>query len=305
MIANWSSIMDFLDKYLELVIALLTVLVGGSAGLIIKLKIKKGDCNSKSIKVQNETQVNNSPDATTVSFNNSNNNIVNINPQDAASHPANTSVAYEENKKHFFKFTLEEIQKRINILIIDNDEESLQNLKKTLKKNWKVQSIKDLSNYESKKLKNSQIVCIDIHDVGQTLGYENGVQLLEGIAKKYPNKKLILYSAVSSFDNLFEKALTFADKSVSKNNQPEFLAAVECSAKDLFTEEKCISFLLDKYHSLHIIAEDITFGFFSEVIYRAINKEGVVESEQISNALHISGEKAELIAQTIQELLKK
>lgn len=130
MIANWSSIMDFLDKYLELVIALLTVLVGGSAGLIIKLKIKKGDCNSKSIKVQNETQVNNSPDATTVSFNNSNNNIVNINPQDAASHPANTSVAYEENKKHFFKFTLEEIQKRINILIIDNDEESLQNLKK-------------------------------------------------------------------------------------------------------------------------------------------------------------------------------
>jgi cyclic pyranopterin phosphate synthase len=43
MIANWSSIMDFLDKYLELVIALLTVLVGGSAGLIIKLKIKKGD----------------------------------------------------------------------------------------------------------------------------------------------------------------------------------------------------------------------------------------------------------------------
>ena len=30
------------------------------------------------------------------------NNIVNINPQDAASHPANTSVAYEENKKHFY-----------------------------------------------------------------------------------------------------------------------------------------------------------------------------------------------------------
>ena len=296
--------MEYFDKYWEFIIAILAAILG--VGLTIKLKFKKKDCYNKNTGIQQNIENKSSPGATSLSINQSSNVTVNVNTNGSgAEEQKKNSPFFEEKKIIFHKFTIEEIQKRVNILIIDDDNDSLFDLKNILQKNWHVKSIDDLHDYNSKNLKNAHIVCIDIHGVGKKMGHSNGVKLLQGIAEKYPNKKLILYSAVSSFDNIFEKALEFADKSVSKNNIPEFMATVESLAKDLFSVEKCISSLYSNFSRLKIISEDISLTFFSNAIYSAIDADMLVDKKKIMDSLHISCEKSALIAQTIQELLKE
>ena len=304
--------MNFFTQFWKEIIA--TFLSIASAGFIIKklLIFKKNISkteNKENIINTPKTSVEKSPRATAISFNNSNNNTINLLQKPNPCGDGNIKNSSERKTANIFfefpVFSLDEIKKKVSILMIDDDKEDLVSLKDYLKKEWKVYSITDLDNYKNTLLEKSQIICIDIHGVGITLGLDNGVKLLEGIAQRYPNKKLILYSAVSSFDNMFEKALRFADESVSKSDFTDFSSAIEHSAQELFSGKRCILFLYNKYQKLKIIPEGMSIDMFSTVIYSAIDKRRRIDINKIMSGLNITYESAAHIVQAIQQCIGK
>ena len=304
-------LVQYFSKIVIAVISLLTVLCGGA--YVVKIAITKK--KMQFVGNENKTKINDGHrnsnvdmDATsgtvcdnqTISIAGSPNAQVHIHAtqtENSSSEKSNEST--NSNEFIFKKYDLSEIRKRIKILIIDNDIEGIASLRKYLEEEWQVDAIKDLDHYSNSRLLASQIICVDIHDVGVALGYNDGVGLIKGIATKYPNKKLILYSAIASYGDLFEEALAYADKTVSKNNRTEFSSAIERLAKELFNGDKCIDSLYDKCKLVKCLPEGLTRKEFTQCIHAAIDENGNVNADSINGSLKTGEAVAQLISDTI------
>lgn len=88
--------------------------------------------------------------------------------------------------------------------------------------------IKDVDNLDSIIVAKSQILFVDIHGVGNKLDFKDeGLGLALSLKKKYPNKKIIIYSTESKGDR-FHEALRRVDTFLSKNADPfEFQQLIE------------------------------------------------------------------------------
>ena len=88
--------------------------------------------------------------------------------------------------------------------------------------------MKDIDNLDSDMLMNSHILFVDINGVGIKLDFKDeGLGLANAIKKKYPNKKVVIYSSDEK-GNRFHKALRNVDDFLSKNAEPfEFQDIIE------------------------------------------------------------------------------
>lgn len=86
------------------------------------------------------------------------------------------------------------------------------------KAGWKRISItKDIDRLDSDKLKQADIIFVDIQGVGKLLEFSlEGLGLMKAIKERYPTKKLILYSAVPSHD-IFAEGIDYADARLRKS----------------------------------------------------------------------------------------
>lgn len=86
------------------------------------------------------------------------------------------------------------------------------------KQGWVHTSImKDLKNFEAPKFKEANVVFVDIQGVGKDMGFgQEGLGLADAIKEKFPDKKVVIYSAEKTGDR-FHKALQKADASLSKD----------------------------------------------------------------------------------------
>lgn len=141
--------------------------------------------------------------------------------------------------------SIEQLQKQTKVLLIDDDEPT--ELRMMLRKSgWTVLYMEDLDSLESKKLKESQIICIDIMGVGKCLQVENGMELVKDIKNKYPEKKIILYSSVSQQD-IFSDAIDYVDKRIRKQSSLlPFATAVEERAIKTFNLEDALNYAYSK-----------------------------------------------------------
>lgn len=126
------------------------------------------------------------------------------------------------------KRSLESYKNDTKILFIDDDAR-FKVAKILAKSGWVyTKLIKDASTLDDSDIINANILFIDVQGVGVEMGFtDEGLGLALAIKEKYPEKKVVIYSAETKGDR-FHAALRRADSFLPKNADPyEFQKIVE------------------------------------------------------------------------------
>ena len=168
-----------------------------------------------------------------ISNNNNTENSNNISNNDNTIINNNINMGMSENGETKLFKTVTEAQNNIKILFIDDDTKfKVVNILKN--SGWKnTRIIKDVSNLNSSGIKETDIFFVDIQGVGKKLSFQDeGLGLANALKDKYKNKKIVIYSTVSSGDR-FHEALNKADGRLSKNADPfQFQQLIESLSVD-------------------------------------------------------------------------
>lgn len=124
--------------------------------------------------------------------------------------------------------TLQDYKNETKILFIDDDTK-FKAAKILSKSGWvHTKLIKDAETLEIQDIIEADILFIDVQGVGIAMGFnDEGLGLALAVKKKYPQKKIIVYSA-ETHGNRFHEALRKADNFLAKNADPyEFQQIVE------------------------------------------------------------------------------
>lgn len=124
---------------------------------------------------------------------------------------------------------VEERQKAMTRLLFIDDNYLEYKIISILKKaGWvNTKAIKDVTDLDDSKVIEADIIFVDINGVGVTLFEDQGLGLASALKKKYPSKKIILYSAETTGDR-FHKALKEVDSCLPKNAEPfQFINLIE------------------------------------------------------------------------------
>lgn len=126
------------------------------------------------------------------------------------------------------KKSLDEFKNETRILFVDDDAR-FKVVKILAQSGWvHTKLIKDCKTLDERDVVDAHILFIDVQGVGVALGFsDEGLGLALAIKEKYPNKKVIIYSAETKGDR-FHDALRKADSFLPKNADPyEFQRIVE------------------------------------------------------------------------------
>ena len=132
----------------------------------------------------------------------------------------------------------EGIRVQTNILFIDDDKrfKIVSILKKAGWKNTSFLPDADVKDINTEKIRNAHIIFVDIKGVGQTMYKDEGLGLVVDLKKKYPQKKVVIYSAIPEH-SLFHDAIKLADDQISKNSQPAvFVSLIETLAEEIWKD---------------------------------------------------------------------
>lgn len=152
-----------------------------------------------------------------------NTNNIEINVSERNHRSAEESTNVSGRKKN-----LEEYKNETRILFVDDDAQ-FKVVKILTQSGWvHTKLIKDCKTLEERDVVNAQLLFIDVQGVGVAMGFhDEGLGLALAIIEKYPNKKVIIYSAETNGDR-FHEALRKADSFLPKNADPyEFQRIVE------------------------------------------------------------------------------
>lgn len=132
---------------------------------------------------------------------------------------------------------IDSLKSKVKILFIDDDKKF--NVVKILKDSGykNTTSVVDIKNLDEPIVKEANIYFIDINGVGKLLKCENeGLDLALMLKQKYPNKKIVIYSA-NKVNNAFHEAWDKCDFKLEKNALPyQFQLLVEKYTLELFSK---------------------------------------------------------------------
>lgn len=154
-----------------------------------------------------------------------NNNIKVLNTKPSSEKNSNGSNGHNSRYKEITR-----------ILFVDDDVKfKVVNILK--KAGWiNTKSKKDIVNLDDNDAKESDIIFVDINGVGTELFQDQGLGLAYALKTKYPEKKIVIYSAESNGDR-FHKAFRITDDCLSKNAEPyEFIHLVETFSNEIFAK---------------------------------------------------------------------
>lgn len=114
------------------------------------------------------------------------------------------------------------------ILFIDDNHTDFNMVSILKKAGWpNTRAVKDLTDLDDLKAREASIIFVDINGVGNQMFEDQGLGLAAALKDKYPEKKIILYSADPT-GNRFDKKLKKVDDSLAKNAEPyEFISLIE------------------------------------------------------------------------------
>ena len=138
----------------------------------------------------------------------------------------NNNLASSNNEKKVSNVVKDKSD--IRILFVDDEHTKFRMVSILKKSGWKnTNSIKDIKDLDDYKVKEADIVFVDINGVGKTLFQDEGLGLASALKKKYPEKGIVIYSAETKGDR-FHKALREVDDCLSKNAEPyQFVNLIE------------------------------------------------------------------------------
>lgn len=139
----------------------------------------------------------------------------------------NNSIIDQESEKKQ-KTANKKDKSNLRILFIDDEHTKFKMVSILKKSGWiNTNSVKDITNLDDNKAKEADIIFVDINGVGKTLFKDEGLGLASALKKKYPEKKIVIYSAETKGDR-FHKALREVDDCLSKNAEPyQFINLIE------------------------------------------------------------------------------
>lgn len=123
------------------------------------------------------------------------------------------------------------------ILFIDDEKFNVVNILK--QSGWlNTVSCKDVDDLDAQVVKQANIIFVDINGVGTKLQFKNqGLGLAGALKDKYPEKKIIIYSAETT-GNRFDKVLQKVDYCLPKNAEPyEFVQLVNQFATEIYEKK--------------------------------------------------------------------
>lgn len=111
----------------------------------------------------------------------------------------------------------ENMKATTKILFIDDNHKEYKIVSILIKAGWtKTKSVKDITDLDSLSVTEADIIFVDINGVGLTLFEDQGLGLASALKKKYPKKKIVIYSAETT-GNRFHQALREVDHCLPKN----------------------------------------------------------------------------------------
>ena len=163
-----------------------------------------------------------------------NNQTQNVTVNLAQSQPFADSV--KPNEKKSSALSMDGMKAQTHILFIDDDKKFkiVTILKRAGWLNTCFLPNPDVIDTNAEKIRNSHIIFVDVKGVGKTMYEDEGLGLVVDLKKKYPQKKVVIYSATPEH-KLFHEAVKLADDQLSKNSQPAvFVSLIESLAEDIW-----------------------------------------------------------------------
>ncbi len=162
--------------------------------------------------------------------------------------------------------SIDDIKSICRVLFVDDKNFSVLNI--LIKSGWvNTKRIKDVNSLDDVDIREANIIFVDIQGVGNALKFKDeGLGLIVALKNKYPEKRVIVYSAESTGDR-FHEGLSVADASLRKNADPyEFQKLVEEFAKEAFSLEESIGRIRK------ILREELGITLSREEVLRKIHK---------------------------------
>jgi hypothetical protein len=118
------------------------------------------------------------------------------------------------------------------ILFIDDNHKDFKMVSILKKSGWiNIKAVKDITDLDDSKAVEADFIFVDINGVGMTMFEDQGLGLASALKKKYPSKKIVLYSSETTGDR-FHKALREVDACLPKNAEPyQFINLIESTSK--------------------------------------------------------------------------
>ena len=200
-------------------------------------------------------------------------------------------------RKKFPERTIDSIKNNCRVLFIDDRKFDIVDLLKE-KDGWKrTTRIRDLESITQPDLLDAHIVFVDIQGVGKKMGMNSGLDLIVAIKEKYPEKKVIMYSAENQYQiGAFHKAANIVDYQLRKSTtRYEFDKIIEEFALEAFTFENCIKRVRDVLHNeLSVELSEVEIKKKLLRIYnRGINEKNILsifkieKISSLSNIIHL------------------
>ena len=131
--------------------------------------------------------------------------------------------------------SIDDLKAHCRILFIDDQDFRVPQI--LVASGWtRTTRLPDVESLACPEVADAHVVFVDITDVGVKLGFsEQGLGLVSALKDKYPQKKVVVYSAQTVGDR-FHRGLSDADERLAKNADPfEFETLVERFAKEMWS----------------------------------------------------------------------
>ena len=155
---------------------------------------------------------------------------------------SNIMLFKSKNKKPLPQRDIEGIKQICRLLFVDDKRFPVVNLLK--ESGWRnTTAIRDVDTLNQIEIKDAHMIFVDVQGVGKKLKFsDEGLGLVIALKEKYPNKKIIVYSAEAAGSvQAFHRGIDIADARLSKLADPiSFINAVERFALELFSLETCV-----------------------------------------------------------------
>ena len=175
------------------------------------------------------------PDSS-VDINNNHNVTQSVSVTIAGDHAITSLINTSPNHQRRY-VDIEELKVKTNILFVDDESfkivKIIKNTEGWINTNW----VKDIKSLTAPEVRRADIVFVDINGVGGSLFNEQGLGLAGGIKRKYPEKRVIIYSEESEH-NVFSENWKIVDDRLPKNADPiEFITKIETFASEIYNEK--------------------------------------------------------------------
>lgn len=150
---------------------------------------------------------------------------------------ATITPVMQNNPHHSGDVDVEELKVHTNILFVDDETFKIVKIIKNTEGWINTKWVSDVKSLTAPEVRAADIIFVDINGVGGSLFNEQGLGLAGGIKRKYPEKRVVIYSEESEH-NVFSENWKVVDDRLPKNADPiEFITKIETFAAEIYHEK--------------------------------------------------------------------